>query len=161
MGLGCGACVQASLNSSSLQPGEPGWVDSQGGGGSCLCLCACTLLPSVCVTLSWFRLSHDHDREFVSSQNASEDTTNLGGWMSLSGPPDQGFGACKPLPAGADPKTACSASGVKPVQCPAVRTLMTPGLSRFLSRTVFDATFPCLTKRLLWLGVGCGCVRWV
>ena len=58
-GFVCGACVQASLNSSSLQPGDPGWVDSQGGGGSCLCLCACTLLPSVCVALSWFRLPHD------------------------------------------------------------------------------------------------------
>ena len=94
--------------------------------------------------------------------------------MSLSGPPDQGFGACKPLPAGADPKTACSASGVKPVQCPAVRSHLTPGLG---SESVMPVDFSChgcssyamvlssvdrekgchislADKRLLWLSVG-------
>ena len=162
-------------------------MDSQGGGGSCLCLCARALLPSVCLTLSWFRLSHDHDPEFVSSQNASEDTTDLGGWMSLPGPPDQGFGACKPLPAGADPKTACAASAVKPVQCPAVRSLITQALSlawkhkrhscrhfsfhgrsframvlsSFVRRKFTAWSFRCHVsvpdKRLRWLGVGCMC----
>ena len=45
------------LNSTRPKFGEPGWVDSSGGGGSCQCYC----------------------------------------------PPTQGFGACKQLPAGADP----------------------------------------------------------
>ena len=35
-------------------------------------------------------------------------------------PPTQGFGACHPLPAGADPATACQAETLRPVACPAV-----------------------------------------
>lgn len=51
------ASKAARLNSTQPKVGEPGWVDSSGGGGSCQCYC----------------------------------------------PPTQGFGACKQLPAGANP----------------------------------------------------------
>jgi len=51
------AIKNSQLNSTQPKFGEPGWVDSSGGGGSCQCYC----------------------------------------------PPTQGFGACKQLPAGANP----------------------------------------------------------
>ena len=79
-------------------------------------------------------------REAAAQRNAGLKNTSLpqfgeSGWVDSSGgggscqcycPPVQGFGACKQLPAGADPATACQVETVQPVQCPAVGARSAP-----------------------------------
>jgi hypothetical protein len=79
-------------------------------------------------------------REAAAQRNAGLKNTSLpqfgeSGWVDSSGgggscqcycPPVQGFGACKQLPAGADPATACQVETVQPVQCSAVGARSAP-----------------------------------